>query len=218
MMRIEERFDVAAPPELTFQELNDVSGIGRCIAGVQEVTIVNDDESRWKLQVLAGFMALTITLDARITARRPYEYIAFAAGGQDVELTGHVSILGSGATSTCEIVIDADIGGPLGPLADVMARGQQQALVADTVKNIRARLTALSGDEAADAVASNGGARSEGATTSAASAASGQTDPSERPRPTVSLARPAWVPEPLSVALGGILVLLGYLIGRGSGR
>ena len=215
MMRIEERFDVACTPELTYRELNSVADIGQCIAGVQEVTVINGDESRWKIQVLAGFMAITLSLDAQITERHPYERIAFAAVGQDVALTGHVNISSSAPMmSTCEVVIDADIGGPLGPLADVMARGPQEALIAETIKNIRARLSALAGtDQAGDAGDSNA-APPDGRRTSSAGTAAGIPD---GPRTTVTVAdMPSRAVTTL--ATGGMLVVLGYLLGRRASR
>lgn len=215
MMRIEERFDVACSPELTYQELNSVADIGQCIAGVQEITIVNSDESRWKLQVLAGFMAITLALDARITERQPYERIAFAAVGQDVSLTGHVKISSSAPlVSTCEVVIDADIGGPLGPLADVMAQGPQQALIAETITNIRARLTALAGtDQAGESDGSSAARVDDSGRVTTASA----EDLPKLPRTKVAVARTP-SPEVTTLAMGGLLVAFGYVLGRRAGR
>lgn len=215
MMRIEERFDVACSPELTYRELNSVADIGQCIAGVQEVTVINGDESRWKLQVLAGFMAITVSLDAQITERRPNERIAFAAVGQDVALTGYVNISSSAPMmSTCEVVIDADIGGPLGPLADVMARGPQEALIAETIKNIRARLTALAGADHAGGAGDSSAAPSDGRQPPTAGTAA---DIPDRPRTTVTV---AGMPSRDVTALvaGGMLVVLGYVLGRRANR
>jgi carbon monoxide dehydrogenase subunit G len=200
-MRIEEQFEVASSPEVTFRELNNVGSIGYCIAGVQEVTVLNDDESRWKVQVRAGFMAITVDLHAKITDRQPGRRLAFAASGQDVELSGNVEFEpGSSGGTRCSIVIDADIGGPLGPLADVMAQGPQQQLVAETVRNIRERLPAVAEAGAAEQV----------------SAAAVSPPPG---RPSVSFAVPELRDGSLPTLLaGGALVLIGYLLGRHAHR
>src|ERR671937_3200507 len=125
-MEIKEKFRVPVSPAVTYRALNDVGGIGECVAGVQEVTVIDDDTSRWKLEVRAGFMALQIALDARIVERVVGRRIGLAAEGQDVSLTGHVELSESGDGATdCDVFIDAPIGGPLGPMADIMARGPQ---------------------------------------------------------------------------------------------
>src|SRR4051794_36685257 len=118
-MRIEERFDVVLPPAAVYREVNDVGGIGSCVAGVKTIDVVNADESRWKLEVSAGFMAMTMDFDARIVERREPAYVGFAATGQNVTLSGHIAIAdGDGGGSRCTVVIDAEPRGPLAPLVE----------------------------------------------------------------------------------------------------
>jgi carbon monoxide dehydrogenase subunit G len=142
-VRIEERFTVALPPAAVYREVNDVASIGSCIAGVKEIEVRNQDESRWKLEVSAGFMAMTMDFDARIVERREPEYVGFAATGQNVTLSGHIAIVGGedGGTN-CAVVIDAEPKGPLAPLVEQMGRGVQQQLARKTINNVRTRLTA----------------------------------------------------------------------------
>lgn len=141
-MKIEEQFEVPCSIEQTYDELNDVGGIGYCIAGVQEVKVISETESQWKIEQRFGFMARTFKLNARITERRPPEKIAFAAHGQDVALSGNVVLktLGPHQTS-CEVVIEADVTGPMAPLVDMMAKGPQDQLIRQTIENIRVSLT-----------------------------------------------------------------------------
>lgn len=141
-MRIEERFAVALSPAAVYREINDVAGIGSCIAGVKEIDVRNDDESRWKLEVSAGFMAMTMDFEARIVERREPEYVGFAATGQNVSLSGHIAIVGGeDGGADCTVVIDAEPKGPLAPLVEQMGRGVQQQLARKTINNVRARLT-----------------------------------------------------------------------------
>lgn len=200
-MEIKETFQVPVAPDVTYKALNDVGGIGRCIAGVQEVRVTGEDSSQWDLEVRAGFMALQIALEAQIVERVEDRRIGFAAAGQDVSLTGHVDLAeaGGGGTS-CDVFIDAEIGGPLGPMADIMARGPQEALVAETVANLRAKL-----EEMAPAAPSNG---------SGPAAAPSPAAPAARPR--VSFRAPEG--RAFDMAVGGLLVLIGVLIGRAGRR
>jgi carbon monoxide dehydrogenase subunit G len=142
-MKIEECFEVDVPIKEMFDQINDIEQIGYCIAGVKQVTVMTPDESKWKLEARAGFMARTINLTGRVVERRVPDYLAFTGQGQDVELTGHLLLTALGPHRTrCETVIDANVVGPLAPLVDLMAKGPQQALIRQTIANLRARLEA----------------------------------------------------------------------------
>jgi carbon monoxide dehydrogenase subunit G len=147
-MRVDERFEVECARDRVYQELNDVGGIGSCVAGVREIQLVNDDESRWRIEQSLGFMSRTFKLDARIVDRRPPERIAFAATGMDVQINGHVELQAVTPTVTgCDVVIEIDVAGPLAPVVDMLARGPQQQLIAETLGNMRARLEAVARGE-----------------------------------------------------------------------
>lgn len=202
-MQIEERFNVAAPPAKVYGEMSDVGGIGDCIAGVKRVEVVSPDISRWKIEVRAGFVAMNVELDAEIVERCEPELLRFEAGGQDVDITGRVEFAADGNGGTdCAVLIDAEIGGALGPLADRVARGPQEQLVAETVGNIRARLE----ESAAPAPAVEPKA-SEDALQAAFSAGPPR-------RPSVALDLPGASAQPAPLLIGGLLVIVGFLLGR----
>jgi carbon monoxide dehydrogenase subunit G len=127
-----------------YRELNDIEQIGYCVAGVKEVTAISADESRWKVEVRAGFMARTFNLNGRITERRPPEFLAFSGAGQDVEIAGHVQLLSLSSDLTrCETVVEATVVGPFASIVDLMAKGPQQALIQETINNLRKRLESV---------------------------------------------------------------------------
>jgi carbon monoxide dehydrogenase subunit G len=199
-VRIEEQFEVPVGVELAFRALNDVEAIGRCVAGVQDVVVLDEDRSRWTLVVRAGFMALTVTLDASIVERSAPDSISFTATGQDVELSGRIALSAGGTdrSTNCDLVIDAEIGGALGPLADVMARGPQEQLIAETIQNLRQRLGGFAVDE--DPASPSGG-----------SAGHSPRPGSPSPRLRVDLPPvPAW--RAVGFTLGGLM--LGIVLGR----
>ena len=143
-MKIEQAFEVGAPIDRLYAVLNDVDEIGQCIAGVKEVVAVSDTESRWKIEARAGFMARTFNLEGRVTERRSPELLAFAGRGQDIEITGHVQLDPLTPSRTrCETVIEVVVTGPFAALVDMMARGPQQALIKQTIKNLRSRLESV---------------------------------------------------------------------------
>jgi len=143
-VKIEETFEIGVPIERMYREINDIGHIGYCVAGVKEVSAINADESRWRVEVRAGFMARTFTLNGKITQRRPPEYLEFAGSGQDVEIVGHVLLHSLAVDRTqCETVIEATVVGPFASIVDLMARGPQQALIKETISNLRKRLESV---------------------------------------------------------------------------
>lgn len=143
-MRIEEAFEIDVPIERMYREINNIGEIGYCIAGVKEVKVLSEDESRWKVEARAGFMARTFNLSGKITERRSPEYLAFSGAGQDVEITGHLRLSPVAPSRThCETVVEATVVGPFASIVDLMAKGPQQALIQTTIDNLRKRLESV---------------------------------------------------------------------------
>jgi carbon monoxide dehydrogenase subunit G len=142
-LRVEERFSVSSSRELVYALLNDVGEIGLCVAGVQSIDVVDETHSRWRIEQRFGFIARTFTLEAQITERDPLCRVAFAAADREVSITGHVLLDEAPPAGTeCSILLDIDVSGPLAPLVDIFARGPQQALIRQTVANLREKLEA----------------------------------------------------------------------------
>jgi carbon monoxide dehydrogenase subunit G len=140
-MKIEHTFEVGAPIDRLYKVLNDVDAIGHCIAGVKEVVAVSDTESKWKIEARAGFMARVFDISGTITERRPPSYLAFTGAGQDVSISGIVHLESVEPRLTrCNAVLEVQTSGSLAPLIDLMARGPQQALIEQTISNLRHRL------------------------------------------------------------------------------
>jgi carbon monoxide dehydrogenase subunit G len=150
-LKIQEAFEIAVPIDRMYREIHDIGEIGYCIAGVKDVKVISADESKWKIEARAGFMARTFNLDGQITERRPPELMAFAGKGQDIEISGHVLLSAVSASRTrCETVVEVVVTGPFATLVDLMAKGPQQALVKQTITNLRHRLEAVAEAQPAD--------------------------------------------------------------------
>ncbi len=191
-MQIQETFEVPIPREQVYTEFADVAGIGSCIAGVEDIEVVNDDESRWRVGLTAGFMAVTIDLEAKIVGRRPPEEVKFVATGQNVELAGTVVLAAAGpAATSCDITIDIDPQGGLAPLMVQLGRGPQERLANETISNLREYLI-----------------RSGGAVNAAPAPPPADARRGSPPMPRIQM--------PIAATLIGALVSvgIGFLIGR----
>jgi carbon monoxide dehydrogenase subunit G len=143
-MKIEEQFTIAIPIDRMYSEINNIGEIGYCIAGVQRVEVLSDTESRWTIEAKAGFMARVFKLEGRVTDRRPPSYFGFAGTGQDVEVTGYLELEAVDPDkTTCRAVIEAEVTGAFKTIVELMAKGPQQQLIRQTIKNLRERLEAV---------------------------------------------------------------------------
>ncbi|MBI3978574.1 MAG: SRPBCC family protein [Chloroflexi bacterium] len=133
------------PIGTVYEAINDVGGIGYCIAGAKEVKVLNDSESEWKLEVRAGVVAQVIKVHGWITERRFPEYLGFAGEGQHLSLAGHVGLTPLGADQTrCEVAVQAEVVGPLAPIINLVAKTTQRQLVAQSIANFRVKMGGLS--------------------------------------------------------------------------
>lgn len=140
-MKIHETFEVAVPIALMYSAVSDVDDIGWCVAGVKDVKVLSADDSVWKIEARAGFMARTFEVQAKIIDRRPPEHLAFAGTGQDLEVSGHLDLRSREPGRTeCEIEVDVTVRGPFSSIVDLMAKGPQQQLIRQTIANLRRKL------------------------------------------------------------------------------
>lgn len=140
-MRVAETFEIAAPAEVVFNRMNNVGDVGYCIAGVKRVEVIDDRESNWKIEQRIGFMARTFDLHAKIEELEPPKRISFSASGQDVEVHGQIAFaLIEPRLTRCDLEMEIEVVGALAPLVEIFAKGPQQALIRETVANLRAKL------------------------------------------------------------------------------
>jgi carbon monoxide dehydrogenase subunit G len=129
------------PIERMYAAINDIDTIGWCVAGVKQVKAISADDSLWKIEARAGFMARTFDIQAKIVERRPPEHLAFVGKGQDLDLSGHLDLRRQAPDRTeCEIEVDVTVTGPFRSIVDLMAKGPQQQLIRQTIANLRKKL------------------------------------------------------------------------------
>jgi carbon monoxide dehydrogenase subunit G len=140
-VKIEDQFEVPVPIDQVYKELSNIGQIGMCISGVKSVQLLNDDESIWKVEARAGFMARTFNVHGRITERHAPDFISFTGVTQDASVSGVVKLSAISSSETrCWASIAIEVTGAFKPLVDQMARGPQQKMVQETIANLQARL------------------------------------------------------------------------------
>jgi carbon monoxide dehydrogenase subunit G len=83
-MKVREEFVVAEPLQVLWEFFEQVERVARCVPGVEEVTVVDADNSRVRVTQAVGPMTATFDMKMRITAREPGRSIEFTAIGRTV--------------------------------------------------------------------------------------------------------------------------------------
>ena len=121
-MKMREEFVVQEPPATLWEFFEQVDRVARCVPGVEEVTVVDADNSRVRVTQAVGPMSATFDLKMRITDRDPGRSMEFTAIGRSVRgAAGNVRSTNTVALEEAEgggtrVTLDGDValGGMLG--------------------------------------------------------------------------------------------------------
>jgi uncharacterized protein len=144
---IEERFDVAAPPDIVWAFLLDPHRLAPCIPGCDRLEVVDDRTYRVRLTVKVGF--LVTTQDVRMTvveAQAPCRLVA-AGRGEDTRLGSQVDVrttlelapAAAGAT-TVSYRSEVKVLGRLGGVGDAVMRVKARELAGLFAERVRAAI------------------------------------------------------------------------------
>ena len=131
-MKMREEFVVPEPPATLWEFFEQVDRVARCVPGVEEVTVVDADNSRVRVTQAVGPMSATFDLKMRITDRDPGRSMEFTAIGRSVRgAAGNVRSTNTVALEEAEgggtrVTLDGDValGGMLGSVGQKVVAKQ----------------------------------------------------------------------------------------------
>jgi carbon monoxide dehydrogenase subunit G len=143
MISIEEEFSVDRPIAVVFDSIGNVGEIGYVVAGVEDVKVVSEEESIWRIQVKAGILAQTLTLHGTILSRCRPNYLEFRAIGRNVVVSGSITLSEQSPSIThCRVAVQSEVKGRLASIVNLVARTTQRQLIDQTVRNFQNKLAA----------------------------------------------------------------------------
>ena len=83
-MKVQEQFVVAEPAGTVWEFFEQVDRVARCVPGVEEVTVVDDENSRVRVTQAVGPMTATFDMKMRITERDPGRSMEFTGIGRTI--------------------------------------------------------------------------------------------------------------------------------------
>jgi hypothetical protein len=218
-MKVTEEFVVQEPPHRLWEFFEQIDRVARCLPGVEDVEVIDTDNSRLRVTQALGPMSATFDMKMRITDRVPGQAMQFTAIGRSVRgaagnirTANVVRLEGVDGGEATRVLLDADValGGMIGSVGQkVVAKqaGKVTKTFAETLeRELRGEGARSAGVPAAGPVATPTPPPGQTRTAAAGPA------PPPPVAPSAGLLRTT-VPVPLSVVLA-VVFGAGYLAGR----
>lgn len=158
-MKVQQSFSIDQPRDRVWAFLLNIPDVARCVPGVEEVEVIDDEHSRVRLTQAVGPMSATFDLKMRITERVEHERLQFTASGKAVKgAAGTVRTINTVSLDDdgdgTRVALDADMamGGVLGSIGQKVIAKQATGVTTEFAAALERSL--------------NGETRADGASTS----------------------------------------------------
>jgi hypothetical protein len=203
-VKVQEQFVVPRPATTVWEFFEQVDRVARCVPGVENVTVVDDENSRVRVTQAVGPMTATFDMKMRITAREPGRSMEFTGIGRsirgaagNVRSTNRVQLeeVENGCT---RVLLESDValGGMLGSVGQKVVAKQATLVTESFARTLEQALSAGGGEAEAQAASP-----SEDEPSAPAYAPAAQAPASRRP----SMAQ---------IAIAGVVLMAIFLILR----
>jgi carbon monoxide dehydrogenase subunit G len=147
-MKVSEEFVVAEPPATLWEFFEQFDQVAQCVPGVEDVTVIDEDNSRVRLTQSLGPMTATFDVKMRVTARDPGKSMEFTAVGRSVRgaagnvRSNHVLRLADEGGGSTRVFLEGDValGGMLGSVGQKVVAKQAAVVTQSFAQALQDRL------------------------------------------------------------------------------
>lgn len=94
-----EVFTVDASLNWAWDFFKDLSNIGQCIPGCEEVRSVQPRKALFKIKLKVGYISKTITMDVSVTDSKPPQQLVFKGASDDARIVGRLDLVENGSAT-----------------------------------------------------------------------------------------------------------------------
>ena len=150
-MQIRETFTVDAASDAVWRFFEDVERVGRCVPGVQSVTVLGTDRYRVVASQKVGFVSVTFDMTTQMGAREPGRFMEFSSAGKSVKgAVGDLrskdrvefEALAEGGTRVT-LISELSVGGMLGALGHKAISAKSRDITAQFAEALRIQLETI---------------------------------------------------------------------------
>ena len=149
-MRIENVFEVAAPPDTVYAFLLDVNRVATCLPGAELSEVVDPTTFRGKVKIKVGPITVAYNGTARIAERDEAGRVATleaegreTTGPGSARATARMSVLDAGGTSQVRLETDFTVAGRIANFGRGVMEDVSKRLVAQMADCIKANLEVI---------------------------------------------------------------------------
>jgi carbon monoxide dehydrogenase subunit G len=148
-VKVTEEFVIGASPQTLWEFFEELERVARCVPGVEDVTVIDADNSQLRVTQSLGPMTATFDVKMRITERDPGRSMQFTAVGRsvrgaagNVRATHNVRLEENGEGST-RVVLEGDLalGGMLGSVGQKVVARQAEVVTQAFAEALRQELS-----------------------------------------------------------------------------
>ncbi len=148
-MKVNEEFVIDENSATVWEFFEQFDQVARCVPGVEEITIVDADNSRVRVTQALGPMTATFDVKMRITARDPGRSLEFTAVGRSVRGAAgnvratHVVRLDEHDEGSTRVSLEGDLalGGMLGSVGQKVVAKQASAVTQSFAQALQQELS-----------------------------------------------------------------------------
>jgi carbon monoxide dehydrogenase subunit G len=137
-VKVQQSFSIDQPRDRVWEFLLNIPDVARCVPGVEEVEVIDDEHSRVRLTQAVGPMSATFDLNMRITERVEHERVQFTASGKAVKgaagtvrTINTVSLDDDGDGTRVGLDADMAMGGVLGSIGQKVIAKQATGVTSE---------------------------------------------------------------------------------------
>jgi uncharacterized protein len=146
-MKVSESFLVAEPRSSVWEVVGDVQRVARCLPGVEDVSMQDDESGSVRVTQSLGPMSATFDAKMKVTGRENGRSISFSATGRSIRgAAGNVRVNNSvrleDEGNATRVVLEADValGGMLGAVGGKVIAGQAAKAAKAFAENLEREL------------------------------------------------------------------------------
>jgi len=148
-MKVSEEFVIDERSDTVWEFFEQLDQVARCVPGVEEITIVDSDNSRVRVTQALGPMTATFDVKMRITARDPGRSMEFTAVGRSVRGAAgnvratHIVRLEEHEEGSTRVLLEGDLalGGMLGSVGQKVVAKQASAVTQSFAQALQQQLS-----------------------------------------------------------------------------
>ena len=137
MTTVSKTFTLSKPIETTWTFLNDFNSVGKCLPGCQEVRIISETKSFWKIKVSVGIVSRVMETEVSKKADEGNRTINFHIQTKNGDLKGDLDVVlqqSGDSTTNINLKFDAQAMGSFSWIINQMLGKQSDKMITQFVE------------------------------------------------------------------------------------